>query len=84
MAEMRAMRGGALRLRSGRYATRSSSTAMRPDMAMAATNIIATQKMTCPTLPPALPPRSMTTHSAAKVPYMKTSECAKLMRRSTP
>ena len=57
---------------------------MKPDIAMAATNIIATQKMTCPTPAPGRPPRSMTTHSAAKVPYMNTSEWAKLMRRRTP
>ena len=53
-------------------------------MVMAATNIMAIQKITCPVLLPAVPPRSMTTHRAANVPYMKTSECAKLMSRSTP
>ena len=55
-----------------------------PDMTIAATNIIATQKIDRPTLAAGWPPRSMTTHSAAKVPYMKTSEWAKLMSRSTP
>ena len=29
-------------------------------------------------------PRARSTQTAAKLPHMKTSECAKLIRRSTP
>ena len=51
---------------------------------MAATNIAATQPITEGTLAPAWPPSAITAHSAAKVPYMNTSEWAKLISRSTP
>ena len=77
---------GAPLLISGRYAKRSSSMATAADMTMAATRATRSMGKASPRLwfTRSVPCRKMKVHATAKVPYMKTSEWAKLMSCSTP
>jgi hypothetical protein len=80
IALIRYARRGAPRRRSGRYATRSMPTAMAPDASMLGTRAAASSSAPWASLVTPIPGTiALKKMNPAKLPPMKTSECAKLM-----
>ena len=84
MAVISAVSRGALRRRSGRYATRSMTRAAPPDVSMAAPMTIVIVKTRLMPVRLSSTPMPWMVNVAANTPMAKISECAKLIRRSTP
>ncbi len=84
IAVISAVSRGALRWRSGRYATRSIVRAASPDAAMLITrSAMSVRTRLSPVRVDVMPMPSMA-KTVAKIPIEKISEWAKLMSRSTP